>query len=82
VAYGDRDPSVHGGQVEGLPVLSPAEVATRHRADVILVASTLVVILCDCPQCPCCIWPLGTALAGKLFVFLDELAFLVAAFER
>jgi FkbM family methyltransferase len=41
VAYGDRDPSVHGGQVDGLPVLSPAEVATRHQADVILVASTM-----------------------------------------
>jgi FkbM family methyltransferase len=41
VAYGDRDPSVHSGQVNGLPVLSPAEVAARHQADVILVASTM-----------------------------------------
>ncbi|MBA2719621.1 MAG: FkbM family methyltransferase [Chloroflexi bacterium] len=40
-AYGDRDPSVHGGAVDGLPVLSPARVAVRHQADVILVASTM-----------------------------------------
>jgi FkbM family methyltransferase len=41
VAFGDRDPASHGGSVDGLPVLSPAEVAGRHREDVILVASTM-----------------------------------------
>lgn len=41
VAFGDRDPRVQGGQVDGLPVLSPAQVAASHGADVILVASTM-----------------------------------------
>jgi FkbM family methyltransferase len=41
VAYGDRDPSVVGRQVNGLPVLSPAEIAARHQTDAILVASTM-----------------------------------------
>ena len=41
VAYGDRDPNVHGGRVDGRPVLSPAQIAARHRGDVILVASTM-----------------------------------------
>jgi FkbM family methyltransferase len=41
VAFGDRDPDAHGGEIDGLPVLSPAEVAGRHHADVILLASTM-----------------------------------------
>jgi FkbM family methyltransferase len=41
VAFGDRNPAAHGGQIDGLPVLSPAEVAARHHADVILIASTM-----------------------------------------
>jgi FkbM family methyltransferase len=41
VAFGDRDPRAHGRQIDGLPVLSPADVAARHRADVVLIASTM-----------------------------------------
>lgn len=41
VAFGDRDPTVRDGRVDGLPVLSPAQVSATHRADAILVASTL-----------------------------------------
>jgi FkbM family methyltransferase len=41
VAFGDRDPGVTGGRIDGLPVLSPADVAARHHADVILIASTM-----------------------------------------
>jgi FkbM family methyltransferase len=41
VAFGDRDPGMTGGQVDGLPVLSPTDVAARHHADVILIASTM-----------------------------------------
>jgi FkbM family methyltransferase len=41
IAFGDRDPGAHGGQIDGLPVLSPADVAARHGADVVLIASTM-----------------------------------------
>jgi FkbM family methyltransferase len=41
VAFGDRNSGAHGGQIDGLPVLSPADVAARHHADVILIASTM-----------------------------------------
>lgn len=41
VAFGDRDTSLWGHRVDGLPVLSPEEVAADHRGDVVLVASTL-----------------------------------------
>jgi FkbM family methyltransferase len=41
VAFGDRDPQLHEGQVDGLPVLSAAELAARHHADVVLVSSTM-----------------------------------------
>ena len=41
VAFGDRDPASHDGQIDGIPVLSAAQIATRHHADVILVSSTM-----------------------------------------
>ena len=41
VAFGDRDAALQGGGVDGLPVLSPAEIGDRHRKDAILVASTM-----------------------------------------
>ncbi len=41
VAFGDSDPTVFGTVIDGLPVLSPADIAARHRHDAILVASTL-----------------------------------------
>lgn len=41
VAFGDRDPTLHGSQIDGLPVLSPAQVSAKHHADVILVSSTM-----------------------------------------
>lgn len=41
VAFGDRDPAVWGGRIDGLPVLSPADVAAAHAEDAILVASTM-----------------------------------------
>jgi FkbM family methyltransferase len=41
VAYGDRDPALHGSWIDGLPVLSPAEIAEAHRKDPCLVASTM-----------------------------------------
>ena len=41
VAFGDRDPTLQGSEIDGLPVLSPAEVSAKHQADVILVASTM-----------------------------------------
>ena len=41
VAFGDRDPTLHGGQIDGLPVLSPSQVCATHRADAILVSSTM-----------------------------------------
>lgn len=41
VAFGDRDPASHDGHIDGIPVLSAAQVATRHHADVILVSSTM-----------------------------------------
>lgn len=41
VALGDRDMSLHGNVIDGLPVLSPAEIARSHASDVILVASTM-----------------------------------------
>lgn len=41
VAFGDRDPALHGGRLDGLPVLSPADIAADHRGDAVLVASTM-----------------------------------------
>lgn len=41
VAFGDRDPGSHNGEIDGIPVLSATEVAARHPADVILVSSTM-----------------------------------------
>lgn len=41
VAFGDRDPALKDACIAGLPVLSPAEIAARHRRDAILVASTM-----------------------------------------
>lgn len=41
VAFGDRDPALHAAPIDGLPVLSPDEIAAHHRRDAILVASTL-----------------------------------------
>lgn len=41
VAFGDSDLRLRGSVVDGLPVLSPDEIAARHRHDAILVASTL-----------------------------------------
>ena len=41
VAFGDRDPGVTGGAIDGLPVLSPVDVAAHHNDDVILIASTM-----------------------------------------
>jgi FkbM family methyltransferase len=41
VAFGDLNPMSHGGQIDGLPVLSPAQVSASHRADAILISSTM-----------------------------------------
>jgi FkbM family methyltransferase len=41
VALGDRDPALHGGRIDGLPVLSPVDIAAVHAGDAILVASTM-----------------------------------------
>ena len=41
VAFGDRDPALHGRWIDGVPVLSPAEIAAAHRNDACLVASTM-----------------------------------------
>ena len=41
VAFGDRDPRLIGSQIDGLPVLSPAQISISHHADAILVSSTL-----------------------------------------
>ncbi|MDZ4168043.1 MAG: FkbM family methyltransferase [Coriobacteriia bacterium] len=41
VAFGDSDPTLHGEEIDGLPVLSPAEIATVHTDDVVLVASAM-----------------------------------------
>jgi FkbM family methyltransferase len=41
VAFGDSDPAVQGGRIDGLPVLSPTEVAAAHSGDAVLVASTM-----------------------------------------
>ena len=40
-AFGDGDSSKHGAEIDGLPVLSPAEVSARHRTDAVLVSSTM-----------------------------------------
>ena len=40
-AFGDGNASLHGSTIDGLPVLSPQEVADRHSDDVVLIASTL-----------------------------------------
>lgn len=40
-AFGDRDPNLAGKEFDGLPVLTPAEVAKEHADDIILVATTL-----------------------------------------
>lgn len=40
-AFGDRDPERAGQELDGLPVLTPAEVAREHADDVVLVATTL-----------------------------------------
>jgi FkbM family methyltransferase len=41
VAFGDRDSALHGGHIDGLPVLSPADIVAYHRGDAVLVASTM-----------------------------------------
>jgi FkbM family methyltransferase len=41
VAMGDRDPDAHGGFVDGRPVLTAAEIASRHPDAAILVASAM-----------------------------------------
>src|SRR5450759_4684188 len=41
VAFGDRDPALQGGQIDGLPVLTPSEVSAGHHSDAILVSSTM-----------------------------------------
>ena len=41
MAFGDSDPAVGGTVIDGLPVLTPSEIAARHRRDAILVSSTL-----------------------------------------
>lgn len=41
VAFGDSDPTVFGTVIDGLPVLSPADIAARYRHHAILVASTM-----------------------------------------
>jgi len=41
VALGDGNASLRGSAVDGLPVLSPSEIAADHRDDVVLVATTL-----------------------------------------
>ena len=41
VAFGDRNPNLHGGRIDGLPVLSATEIAALHALDVVLVASTM-----------------------------------------
>jgi FkbM family methyltransferase len=41
VAFGDANPVIQGGEIDGLPVLSPAQVAAIHGRDVVLIASTM-----------------------------------------
>jgi FkbM family methyltransferase len=41
VAFGDRNSTLHGNRIDGLPVLSPAEIAATHRGDACLIASTM-----------------------------------------
>jgi FkbM family methyltransferase len=41
VAFGDRDPGLHGSRIDGLPVLTPSEISADHRSDAILVSSTM-----------------------------------------
>jgi FkbM family methyltransferase len=41
VAFGDGNPAMQGSHIDGLPVLSPAEVVAAHRGDVVLIASTM-----------------------------------------
>lgn len=41
VAFGDLNPTLHDGEIDGLRVLSPAEVSASHHADAILVSSTM-----------------------------------------
>jgi FkbM family methyltransferase len=41
VAFGDRDTARQGALIDGLKVLSPAEIASEHAGDVILVASSM-----------------------------------------
>lgn len=41
VAFGDGNPALHGTEVDGMPILSPAQLALEHASDVVLVASTM-----------------------------------------
>ena len=41
VAFGDQDPTLQSSLINGLPVLSPAEVFASHREDAILVSSAM-----------------------------------------
>ena len=41
VALGDRDPALRGGRIDGLPVLSPADIAASHAGHAVLLASTM-----------------------------------------
>lgn len=40
-AFGDGNPTLQGGHIDGVPVLSPAQLAAGHHADVVLVSSTM-----------------------------------------
>jgi FkbM family methyltransferase len=62
VAFGDQDPTRHGSDIDGVPVLSPVQVSDRHRTDVILVSSTMYdsVIREDLEARGCeCVVPVG-----------------------
>lgn len=41
VAFGDGDRALHGQQIDGLPVLSPAGIGKANRTHVFLIASTM-----------------------------------------